>query len=54
VLIYAVLRAIPFFGWILGALVTLCGLGAVFLVVRGIVRPQAAPLSTEDVAVKVE
>ena len=53
-LIYEILRAIPVIGWIVGALVTLCGLGAILLFVRGRVRPQAAAPSREEVAVKVE
>jgi hypothetical protein len=34
VVIYVILRAIPIFGWLIGFMVTLIGLGAVYLVVR--------------------
>jgi hypothetical protein len=51
---YEIIRAIPILGWLVGVVVTLCGLGALFLVLRGIVQPPAAPSATEEVAVKVE
>jgi hypothetical protein len=37
--IYEVLRIIPFLGWLIGVLVTLVGLGAIYFVVREIMRP---------------
>jgi hypothetical protein len=54
VLVYEVLRAIPILGWLIGAVVTLCGLGAIFFLFRGIVRPPVASPPTETVDVKVE
>ena len=52
--VYAILRAVPVLGWLVGVLVTLCGLGAILLVIRDRVRPPAAPSPTEEVTVKVE
>jgi hypothetical protein len=54
VFVYEIIRAVPILGWLVGVVVTLCGLGAIFLVIRGLVRPPAAPSATEEVAVKVE
>ena len=54
VFVYEIVRAIPLLGWVAGAIVTLCGLGAIFLLIRDLVRPPAAPLSTEQVVAKVE
>ncbi len=34
VVLYVVFRSIPWFGWLIGVVVTLIGLGAVFLVIR--------------------
>jgi hypothetical protein len=47
--IYEVLRAIPFgLGWVIGAIVTLIGVGAIYFVVRQALRPAApeAPAAT--------
>ncbi len=42
--IYEVLRAIPFgFGWLVGVIVTLIGVGAIYFVVREALRRRAAP-----------
>ena len=51
-LIYELLRAIPFLGWLLGALVTLVGLGAIYFVAREMMRPSppAMELVTEATA----
>jgi cytoskeletal protein CcmA (bactofilin family) len=40
--IYEVLRIIPFLGWLIGVLVTLVGLGAIYFVVRETMRPAPA------------
>ena len=54
VFVYAIVRAVPVLGWLVSAVVTLCGLGAIFLVFRDIVRPPPASSETEEVTVKVE
>jgi hypothetical protein len=54
VFVYAIMRAVPVLGWLVGILVTLCGLGAIFVVLRDLLRPSAASPSTEEVTVKVE
>jgi hypothetical protein len=54
VFVYTIIRAVPVLGWLVGVLVTLCGLGAILMVIRDLLRPPAASPSTEEVTVKVE
>lgn len=50
VFIYALLRSIPFVGWLFGLAATLVGLGAMWLVYRASRTPQAAPAPVEITA----
>ncbi len=48
VFIYAILRAIPIFGWIIGLLATLIGLGAIWFALQAYRKP-AAPTAEQSV-----
>ncbi len=45
VLIYAIARSIPFLGWIIGIIVTIAGVGAIWLYWRSLRRPAAPVVS---------
>ncbi|MBN1953599.1 MAG: polymer-forming cytoskeletal protein [Anaerolineae bacterium] len=48
VFVYMLLRSIPFLGWVVGALVTLVGLGAMWLLFRERRRAPAVPAGVSD------
>lgn len=47
VALYAILRAVPVLGWVIGVVVTLVGLGAIYFTVRALMKPAAAPAVIE-------
>lgn len=51
VALYAILRAIPVLGWVIGVVVTLIGLGAIYFAVKALWKPAAAPVVVETPAV---